>query len=197
MQTPRTTLGAMLVLAVSCAVGSILVTAQVGAQGAASSGSSAIAECRGRALVGLPLGSGAGLGNLVNVVGVVNMGKTSCRLGGYPGLEATRYGHAYPFAGSDHGTYFGNLSPTVLAPRMAGALMLVTEDGCPAINQPNQAADRAVMAAHTYTGVVIELPQHDGSVVVNGVRFDTACGFSSSRLGWRSDLLGDDLVTSR
>lgn len=196
MQTPRMTLGAILVLAVSCGLGSVLVASQVGAQGA-SPGSRTIAECQGRALDGLTLGSGAGLGNLVNVVGVVNVGRTSCRLGGYPGLEATRDGRAYPFAGSDHGTYFGNLSPTVLAPRMVGALMLVTEDGCPALNQSNQAADRAEIAAHTYTGVVIELPQHDGSVVVNGVRFDTACGFSSSRLGWRSDLLGDDLSTSR
>ena len=194
MRTPRWTLVTVSVLAASCALGSVLITSQVGAQGRAPSQESrAIPECRGRALVGLSLGSGAGLGNVVNAVGVVNVGKTSCRLGGYPGLEGTRLGHAYTLVVS-HGTYFGNLSPTVLAPRVVGALLLATGDGCPALNQPNQDAVRAEIAAHTFTGVVIELPLHDGFVHVNGVRFDTACGFSSSRLGWRSDLLGNNLT---
>ncbi len=191
MHTRRRSLIAISALAVSCALGSVLVTSEVGAQRPLSSGSGAFAECRGADLVGLQMGSGAGLGNQENIVGVVNVGTASCRLGGYPGLEGTRNGHAYPLTVSGHGTYFGDLSPTVLAPRMLGALLLATDDGCQALNQPTQAADRAAMAAHSYTGVEIELPLHDGVVVVNGVRFDTACGLSSSRLGWRDELLGD------
>src|ERR1039458_2323888 len=190
MQTQRGPLAALSILVAACALGSALVVSRAGAQGTSSPAPRAVAECLGRNLVGLPLASGAAAGNLSNVVGVVNMGTTPCRLGGYPGLEGTRSGHRYPLAVSGHGTFFGDLNPTVLAPRMVGALIIGTEDGCSAINQPNHAAVNAEIAAHSYTGIVIELPRHDGFVGVNGVRFDTACVLQTSRLGWRSDLLG-------
>ena len=192
MSKPRKTLIAIAVASVTCAVTTVLVATSVAASGtaqdASSRSASAVAECKGHDLVGFQLRSGAGLGNQMNLVGVVNVGTAPCRLAGYPGLEGIRSGHAHPLVVSGHGTYFGNLLPSVLAPRTVGALILGTEAGCDAINQPNQAAMKAEVAAHTYTGVVIRLPQHDGSVVANGVRFDTACGLSSSRLGWRSDL---------
>jgi len=190
MHLRRRAIAALTVLAATCGLGSVLVASQVGAQGSSSRGARVASECRGRNLVGLPLGSGAAAGNLLNVVGLVNMGTTSCRLGGYPGLAGTRSGHRFALAVSGRGTFFGDLGPTVLAPRMVGALLVGTEDGCQAINQPSRAAQSAEVAAHSFTGLVIELPQHDGFVVVNGVHFDTACVLQSSRLGWRSGLLG-------
>ena len=74
------------------------------------------------------------------------------------GLEGIRFGHRHPLVVTGHGTFFGDLGPTVLAPRTMGALILGTEDACHAINQPNQAAQRAEIAAHSYTGLYIELP---------------------------------------
>ena len=148
-----------------------------------------VSECGARHLVGLTLGGGAAAGNLSTIVGLVNVGTAPCRLGGYPALEGTRTGRSFPLVVSGHGTFFGDLQPAVLAPRVLGALIVGTEDGCYAINQPNPVARQAEVTSHSYTGLRIVLPLHGGVVTVGNVRFDTACVLQSSRLGWRSDLL--------
>ena len=189
MNLPRRSRVALSILVAACGLGSMLVVSRAGASAGSSPAGRAVAECRSRNLVGFSLGQGAAAGNLSNIIGIMNRGTSSCRLGGYPGLVGTRLGHGYPLV-AGRGTFFGDLSPTVLASREVGALILGTEDGCPAINQPNNlAAQRAEIAAHSYSGLIIELPLHDGFVRVDNVHFDTACTLESSRLGWVDWLL--------
>jgi hypothetical protein len=118
------------------------------------------------------------------MIGILNVGETSCRLGGYPGLEGVRDHHLSHLHITGLGTYSGNLEPVVLAPRITGALIVGTEDACPALNNPNQHKVAATAAAHTYTNLYVVLPDHGGSVLVRGAKIDTACGLWVSRLGW-------------
>ena len=83
MKMPRSSLVALSILAASSGLVSVLVASQAGAKAGSSQARRPVAECQARHLVGFPLGGRAAAGNLSNVIGIVNMGTSSCRLGGY------------------------------------------------------------------------------------------------------------------
>lgn len=144
-----------------------------------------VLPCEGRNLVGFYAGGGAAAGNDATKVGIVNIGSSSCRLAGYPGIIGIRDGHEYRLRRVAHGTYFGNLEPTILAPRMTGALVLGSETACVAVNRPGP-GPAAYLAAHSYIGLVVVLPQRKGYVRVPGARFENGCTLFETRLGWSS-----------
>jgi hypothetical protein len=125
---------------------------------------------------------GAGAGNLATVVVLTNTG-ASCRLSGYPSLVGISTASGQVRLKARHGTYFGNLIPVDLAKGASGKLVLGTEDACMALNQPNQAAVKRNAASHTYTRIVIILPNGEGSLIASTYSFDVACGLYESELG--------------
>lgn len=152
-------------------------------QGVRSSPNRSTALCEGRNLIGASAGGGAAAGNDDAKIAIVNVGSTSCRLAGYAGIIGVRSGREHRLTGVQRGTFFGNLQPAILAPRMTGALLLGTEWACVAINRSGPAA-RAYLAAHSYDGVVLVLPDHSGVVHVPDVQIQNACTLSETRLGW-------------
>jgi hypothetical protein len=86
---------------------------------------------------------------------------------------------------AEHGTYVGNLSPSVLAPRMSGPLLLSTSDDCNAMNVVGQPRIGKIIVKNTYTNVSNELPNSSDEIAINGFSVDIACGLEFSQLGWR------------
>jgi hypothetical protein len=107
----------------------------------------------------------------------VNIGTSTCRLGGYPNLLGIRDGHEYAFEEVSQGTQNTNLKFTKVAPRMSGALILDTSRGCNANVYPYSVSDQ-------YTEVVVLLPHATGHVKVVGVPLYVPCGFGESQLVW-------------
>jgi hypothetical protein len=140
------------------------------------------ASCRGENLAGAFVTANVGAGNTLITIAVTNVGTSSCRLGGYPTLLGIRGGHEYHVTITAHGTQDVNLHPTVLAPRMSGALILNTSIGCVPGGDPNA-------ASHTYSGIVILLPHHLGIVKVPGVPLYMPCDLAVSQLGWAKGFL--------
>lgn len=128
---------------------------------------------------------GAGAGNLITRLYLINDSSLRCRLTGYPQLSGSRNGSLFtPLHISEHGTYAGNLAPTVLSYRMAGELILGTADACLALNSGGQAKIARVARAHTYTSLMIKIPGSTGVAIVFGLQIDTTCGLDVSQLGW-------------
>jgi hypothetical protein len=138
--------------------------------------------CNAKQLKGSAGNSGFGLGNRLTTIELTNVG-TTCRLEGYPRLLGISPRGTTPLTADDQGTYFGNTVPANLPTAAKGELLLGTDVNCSALNQPDQAAMIANAATHTYTGVVIILPGGQGSVVVSGLEFDTACFLDETQLG--------------
>ncbi len=134
---------------------------------------------------------GAGLGNDLSVVLFTNVGPT-CRLSGYPDLmgSTATHGPALLTVGKN-GTYFGDLIPANLTHGQRGHLLLGTADGCNALNEPSQSLDMANVRADTYHAVTVLLPGDNGSIVVDHVTFDVACGLDESQLGVRPPTAGE------
>jgi hypothetical protein len=173
-------------LGLAITVAMMTIPAALAAQPSAHAAAS-ISTCGSRELVGFYAGGGAAAGNDASNIGIVNVGTSTCRLAGYPGIIGIRDGHEFRLRGVAHGTFFGNLEPTVLAPRMTGALVLGTETACVAVNRPGP-GPTAYLAAHSYVGLVIVLPDHTGYVRVPSVQFENGCTLYETRLGWRSGL---------
>jgi len=126
---------------------------------------------------------GAGLGNDLSVLIFTNIGPI-CRLSGYPDLLGRTATHGSALlAVSKSGTYFGSLITADLAHGQRGELLLGTGDGCVALNEPSQSADAANARADTYHAVTVLLPHDSGSVLIDHVTFDVACGLDESQLG--------------
>jgi hypothetical protein len=70
-------------------------------------------------------------GGGIYTIAVVNIGTSSCRIGGYPQLLGIRDGHEYAIRHLDHGTQDVSLEPATLAPRMGGAFILDVSLGVP------------------------------------------------------------------
>ena len=168
-------------LTLACGVSSLALAGGAFGQVSKSQSTGAIPPCRSAHLAGVFVRTGAAAGSLGSMIGIVNVGTVACRLGGYPGLEGVRDHHLFHLRITEHGTFAGNLDSTVLAPRVTGGLIIRTVDACNALNNPNRCA---VAAAHTYTTLYVELPDHHGAVAVFGGSIDTACGLQVSRLGW-------------
>lgn len=146
-------------------------------QAALGSTKSSVQACTGTNVIGAFAYSNLYAGGALITIAVVNVGASTCRLGGYPKLLGIRDGHEYAFAKVSHGTQDVSLEPAILAPRMSGALILDTSLGCNANVYPYPASDQ-------YTGVVILLPHDNGHVKVVGVPLYVPCGLGESQLGW-------------
>ncbi len=134
---------------------------------------------------------GAGLGNDLTVVVFTNTGG-ACRLSGYPDLVGQRVtGTPVLLRARKTGTYFGNLVPTDLATRGRGELLLGTADGCTALNEPSQAEDAGHARADTYASLKVILPNGVGSLSVDHISLDVACGLDESQLGTQPPTPGE------
>jgi hypothetical protein len=147
------------------------------AQPAFGSTKSSVQACTGTNVIGAFAHSNLYAGGALITIAVVNVGTSTCRLGGYPKLLGIRDGHEYAFANVSHGTQDVSLEPAILAPRMSGALIFDTSLGCNANVYPYPASDE-------YTGAVILLPRDTGYVKVVGVPLYAPCGLGESQLGW-------------
>jgi hypothetical protein len=116
-------------------------------------------------------------GGGIYTIAVVNIGTSSCRIGGYPQLLGIRDGHEYAIRHLDHGTQDVSLEPATLAPRMSGAFILDVSLGCNANSLPYPVSD-------LFMGVVILLPHGNGHIKVAGVPLFVPCGIGESQLGF-------------
>ena len=150
----------------------------------ASASTTNVPLCEGSKLWGAYVGTGAATGNFVYTLALINVGHTTCRLEGYPRILGQRDNRTHTLPISKHGTWAGNLRPTVLSPRMSGQLLLSTADNCNALNTGTTKSINRVMAANTYSNLTIQLPDSKGDVYVYGFKVDIACGLEISQLGW-------------
>ncbi len=150
----------------------------------ASASASQIALCRGNNLWGAYIDTGAATGNFIYNIALINVGHTSCRLTGYPKIQGVKGDRTYALPISKHGTFAGNLTSTVLSPRMSGELLLSVADNCNALNTGSTSAINKVAAANTYGDLTIKLPGDAGDVYLSGFKVDIACGLDVSRVGW-------------
>jgi hypothetical protein len=147
------------------------------AQPATASTTSSVQACRGANMVGAFGHSSGYAGGGIYTFAVVNIGTSTCWLGGYPQLLGIRGGHEYAIKNVSRGTQDVSLKPTLLTPRISGAFILDVSLGCNANSLPYPASD-------LYTGVVILLPHDDGHIKVAGVPLFVPCGIGESQLGW-------------
>jgi hypothetical protein len=163
----------------------VLVLVPLGtAPPASGSTKSPVEACTGPSLTGAFAYSNVYAGGAVITIAIVNVGTSTCRLGGYPKLTGIRGGHGYAFASVAHSTQDVSLEPTVLSPRESGALILDTSLGCNANVYPYPPAD-------VYTGLIIILPHGKGRVRVAGLPLFVPCGLGESQLGWAKGFVFD------
>ena len=177
MRRRRTLVGA---LAAGVVAGALVVVVH-GPGGSANASSVSVPACHGSQLVGAVVRSGVWTGNLDTLVFVTNASDATCRLSGFPTLVGVRDGQRVALRVTSHVVVGRDLAPTTLLPRMSGAIIFGTGNNCPALNQRNSAP---VIAAHTYTSVILTLPRHGGTVTIPGINLDTACYLSETQLGW-------------
>lgn len=121
----------------------------------------------------------------MTVVVLTNVGPI-CRLSGYPNLEGETTTPAWrPVRVRKNGTYFGDLIAANVAPGRRGLLLLGTSVTCNVLNEPSQSQVAANERAFTYRAIRILLPQRGGTIGVNHVSLDVACGLDESHLGVR------------
>ena len=138
-----------------------------------------VPPCQGSNLAGAFVGNQVGTGHVVTTIVITNVGRQVCTLGGYPTLIGLRGSEKYKLRVTGHRTYGGNLHPTKLSPRMSGGLIVSTGDLC-------GSTYGVIPPSQMYTGMIVVLPENEGSFQVLGVPFDTTCGVYVSQLGWRS-----------
>ena len=108
---------------------------------------------------------------------LTNIRKETCRLSGYPSLTAiTTSGARIPLR-PGHGTYFGDMTAANLNPGARGEFLLAGTDAC--FNAPT-----TTVPPVAYRAVVIDLPNHRGSVTTKSFPpCGYAYGFDESQLG--------------
>jgi hypothetical protein len=160
-----------------------LVPTVEGSSVTVASASTAPPLCQGGWLWAAYQGSAGTTGNIIYSIDIINDTHHTCRLAGYPTIQGYRDGAPHNVPLAHHGTYAGNLRPTVLTYRMSGLLLMSVSDECNAANTGGQTKIRRLAAAHTYTNLTLGFPG-GGSVQVNGITLDTVCGLDVSQLGW-------------
>lgn len=151
---------------------------------AAVASASAIPDCSGKAFWGGWVGKNGATGTSIFDVAFINDGRTTCRLAGYPKIQGYRNGREYALVvGHIKGTLFG-LSPTTVAPRMSGEMVLTTGALCNALNIGSQSKIKKVIAENSYT-VSVTFPNSNDKVYVYGLTLDVACGLNITQLGWK------------
>jgi hypothetical protein len=145
---------------------------------------SSLPVCNGDNFWGAWVGKNGATGTVIYDVAFINDGRSSCRLGGYPTIRGYRNGHEYALkAGHLKGQPF-DLSSTIVAPRMSGEMVLTTQDECNALNTGGQAKIQSVISDNSYS-VSVTFPHSTGTVFINGLVLDVACGLNITNVGWR------------
>jgi hypothetical protein len=98
----------------------------------ATAATSALPLCRGSWLWASYGGSNGAGGTIIYTIAVTNVSVHTCRLDGYPRIVGYENGVTRSLRVS-HGSYAGNLRPTVLSYRESGRLLLSAADGCNAL----------------------------------------------------------------
>jgi hypothetical protein len=144
---------------------------------------STVPSCRGNVFLGAWVGRNGAGGSSIFQVAFINDGTTTCRLAGYPIIQGYRDGREYPLK-TEHikSNPFG-LSPTIVAPRMSGEMVITTSALCNALNTGNQSSIKKVIARTTYT-VSVKFPHSNYPIDVNGLSLTVACGLDVTQLGW-------------
>jgi hypothetical protein len=143
------------------------------------------APCSGKSLSAGLVGSNGAGGTSFYDIALINVGRTSCRLSGYPKIEGTKGDETHELPTVHENVADLNIAPTILAPRMAGEIVLATDSECNALNSGGRVKITKAIAANTYTFLTFDLPDSAGSVIVQGLSLDVACGLGISQLGWK------------
>jgi hypothetical protein len=136
-----------------------------------------VRACQGESLIGSITGSESGLGNGTYTFAIMNIGKSDCRLAGFPSLEGYRGQHFYSLPASHRYNLDAKLRPSTLKPRMSGAFVLNSTTGCMPDGDQHQ-------AEHTYIELAMILPDNRGSVTIPSLTLYVPCQLSESALGW-------------
>ncbi len=134
---------------------------------------SATRTCSARDLRASVAGTNGATGHSVTYVDLTDISSTSCRLEGYPRVEADMLGHV-PVVAGDGGGFFTAMAvdPAVVGPGMAIELSLGTERDCPA-----RYAEPDVYPTMPSDGISIGVPE--GSLFVAD-DLDVLCGLTIS-----------------
>jgi hypothetical protein len=166
-------------LAVTTVVVASTIVVMAGSSPIASASHAVVRPCEAVNLVGAFVSHQVATGHVVTTVAFTNVGTSTCELGGYPSLVGLRGTKQFKLHLTGHGTYGGDLRPAALAPRMSGALIISTGDLC----GPYYGV---IPPGHSYSSLLVILPNDEGSVKVLGATLDTTCGLFESQLGWRN-----------
>jgi len=107
---------------------------------------------------------------------LTNLGRSTCRLGGYPALYGITPGGKHEAIAVGHGTFFGNLVAVDLPPGARGEFIIGGNDMCVGV-PPGEVIPRPI----TYRVLLVELPDHEGSFVTR--RFPPCGPLDVSELG--------------
>lgn len=152
---------------------------------ATSASAVSVPACSGANFWGGYVGSNGEAGSLVYTVAFINAGHTTCRLSGYPTVRGYKNGHEYSLKAGHLNDGPFDIMPTILAPQMSGALVLMTATDCNALNAGGQRSIQKDTVSHTYRDISIEFPKSTDQIYINGIDIDVACGLSSTQLGWQ------------
>ncbi len=142
------------------------------------------ADCSGSNFLGAWVGVNGATGTSIYQVAFINDGHTTCRLAGFPKILGYRDGREYTLTTGHIRSQVFDISPTVVAPRMSGLMVLTTSALCNSLNSGDRSSIQRVIARSTY-GVRVEFPHSSVPVEVHGLNLDVACGLNVTALGWR------------
>ena len=145
---------------------------------------STIPLCIGNNFVGGWVGANGAGGTSIFDLAFINEGHATCRLTGYPTIQGYRNTREYPLIAGHMKDQPFNISPTIVAPRMSGEMVLTTSALCEALNSGNRTAINKVIATNTYT-VSVKFPHSNDPINIYGLSVDVACGLDITQVGWR------------
>jgi hypothetical protein len=145
---------------------------------------STIPPCIGSNFVGGWVGANGAGGTTILDLAFINEGHATCRLTGYPTIQGYRNTREYPLVAEHLKDQTFDISPTIVAPRMSGEMVMTTSALCDALNSGNRTAINKVIAKDTYT-VSVKFPHSNDPIYIYGLSVDVACGLDITQLGWR------------
>jgi hypothetical protein len=143
-----------------------------------------VAACNGNNFWAGLIGSSGASGNTFYTVALINEGHTTCRLAGYPTFHGMKDNRVFSIPAQHLNSQPFGISPTILAPRTSGELILTTGDVCDALITGGQMKIKKVMSENTYTNFSVTFPKSGVRVYVPGIDLDVACGLNTTELGW-------------
>lgn len=140
--------------------------------------------CNGNYFVGAWTGVNGAEGTSIFDLAFINEGGVSCRLSGYPTIQGYRSNREYRLSAEHVRDNTFDISPTIVAPRMSGEMVITTSALCDALNTGSRAELQQVVAKNTYT-ISVKFPHSYHTIYIYGLRIDVACGLEVTQLGWR------------